>query len=543
LERRREAGGLRVIVCGAGEPQRFRGWIARRFGLHFEDAKLEFLAEVLRRRADERGLALQPYIGRLDAPDFAAERQALALELTVPETYFFRHIDQFHAFADVALPSAEAARGATARVNLLSAGCASGEEAYSLAMLVRERGVAGGGNAAIQALDINTAMLAKARRGVYSEWALREAPADAKKRWFRRVGKDFELDESIRTAVTFQEVNLVLENSGLWTLARYDVIFCRNLLMYFTRDSAQSLVARLTRALAPGGHLFLGHAETLRGLSSEYHLCHTHGTFYYQRKYALHEVRRGKGSGMLSGVPVEALAEDAVIELGVIAGSTDVSAQTDSKPGPAWTTTWQETIQKSSDRIQALSERTATASALGAADDSHAAAQTATELPLVLELLKQERFADALDLLARLPADSERDADVLLLRAALLTHSGNLSAALSVCAQLLQRDELNSGAHYLLALCREGIGERQGALDHYRSAIYLDPDFAMPRLHLGLMARRAGDWDNARRELGHALSLLKREDASRLLLFGGGFGREALVALCRAELKSAGGVA
>jgi len=62
----------------------------------------------------------------------------------------------------------------------------------------------------------------------------------------------------------------------------------------------------------------------------------------------------------------------------------------------------------------------------------------------------------------------------------------------------------------------------------------------MPRLHLGLMARRAGDWEGARRELGHALLLLEREDASRLLLFGGGFGREALIALCRAELKSAG---
>jgi chemotaxis protein methyltransferase CheR len=169
--------------------------------------------------------------------------------------------------------------------------------------------------------------------------------------------------------------------------------------------------------------------------------------------------------------------------------------------------------------------------------------QTAAQMPLVMELLKKERFADALDLLGCLPVESEQDADALLLRAALLTHHGDLSAAETVCAQLLGQDELNTGAHYLLALCRESAGDRQRALEHYRSAIYLDPGFAMPRLHLGLMARRDGDRDVAIRELRQALVLLKREDASRLLLFGGGFGREALIALCRAELISAGGAA
>jgi chemotaxis protein methyltransferase CheR len=108
-------------------PQRFRGWIAQRLGLHFDDTKLEFLAEVLDRRVD-KGLMLSPYLDRLEGPDITAELQALALELTVPETYFFRHMDQFRAFADVALPEAQAMRGATAKLCLLSVGCASGEE-------------------------------------------------------------------------------------------------------------------------------------------------------------------------------------------------------------------------------------------------------------------------------------------------------------------------------------------------------------------------------------------------------------------------------
>jgi chemotaxis protein methyltransferase CheR len=511
-----------MMTRGSAEPQRFRGWIAQRLGLHFDDAKLEFLAEVLDRRAGKQGLARRPYLDRLESPDLDAELQALALELTVPETYFFRHIDQIHAFADVALPEAQTARGSIRKLNMLSAGCASGEEPYSLAMVVRERGADCGWSVDIRGFDLNPAMLAKAARGRYSLWALRETPATSQRRWFRGVGKEFELDEGIRAAVTFQEVNLAQENAELWAPARYDVIFCRNVLMYFTPDGAQALVARLTRSLAPGGHLFLGHAETLRGLSNDYHLRHTHGTFYYQ----LRSAQRGQ-----KGAPQDDLAERFVV--GPAASAQNLS----------WTKPWLDTIQNASDRIQALTERPTAESVLRGRSASGGAAKTSVQLPVVLELLKNERFSDALDLLARLPAESAQDADVLLLRAALLTHSGQLSTAENVSLQLLERDELNTGAHYLLALCRESAGDLQGALDHDRSAIYLDSGFAMPRLHLGLMAKRAGDWEGARNELRQALLLLKREDASRLLLFGGGFGREALIALCDAELKSAGGTA
>jgi chemotaxis protein methyltransferase CheR len=105
---------------------------------------------------------------------------------------------------------------------------------------------------------------------------------------------------------------------------------------------------------------------------------------------------------------------------------------------------------------------------------------------------------------------------------------------------LLLIDELNAGAHYLLALCREHHGHRERAGEHDRVAAYLDPSFAMPRLHLGLLARRAGDRTAACRELAQALLLLRREDASRLLLFGGGFSREALMGLCESSLKECG---
>ncbi|HVZ35290.1 MAG TPA: hypothetical protein VG963_22845, partial [Polyangiaceae bacterium] len=102
-------------------------------------------------------------------------------------------------------------------------------------------------------------------------------------------------------------------------------------------------------------------------------------------------------------------------------------------------------------------------------------------------------------------------------------------------------DPSNAGAHYVLALCRENAGDQPAAIDRHRRAVYLAPGFSLPRMRLGLLARRNGDREGARRELGQALHLLAAEDAALLRLFGGGFGREALMAMCRAELSAVGG--
>jgi chemotaxis protein methyltransferase CheR len=131
--------------------------------------------------------------------------------------------------------------------------------------------------------------------------------------------------------------------------------------------------------------------------------------------------------------------------------------------------------------------------------------------------------------------------DVLLLRAVLLASSGDPAGAERACARILDQDELSAEAHYVKALCREHAGDVAGAADHDRYALYLDPSFAMPHLHLGLLAKRRGDLDTSCRELARAAALLAAEDASRILLLGGGFGREALLHLCDAELRACEG--
>ncbi len=492
------------------EVERFRQLVARHFGLAFEDAKLDFLGEVLRRRL-ETDADVETYLAQLERAPSTEELGLLAQELTVPETYFFRNIAQFQALAALVLPDRINARGSRLGLRLLSAGCASGEEAYSLAMTAKEHLAEPSSALSVRGVDISPAALHRAAGGTFTSWALRETPAEALRKWFREDGRAFVLDERIRSAVRFERRNLAVDDSELWQPESYDVVFCRNVIMYFTPDSAAALIARITRSLAPGGYLFLGHAETLRGLSQDFHLRHTHGTFYYQRKDALESAAAPAGDSRPTGTKGPLLA-------------TFVEASS----------SWIDAIQRASDRIQTLARESGPRPAAPRP-------RVEPDLGNVLDLLGRERFSEALHVVRDLPPASARAPGVLLLEAVLLTHSGELERATEVCHKLLALDELSAGAHYVLALCREATAERGAAADHDHVAVYLDPTFAMPRLHLGLLARRAGDLHAARRELGQALLLLQREDPSRLLLFGGGFGREALAALCAAEIRACGG--
>jgi chemotaxis protein methyltransferase CheR len=530
--------------------ERFREGIARRLGLHFDESRWGFLVEVLQRRLDRTGIASDAYLERLDShAAFADELRELARELTVGETYFFRNSDQFRAVAEVVLPERIAARSASCTLSFLSAGCASGEEPYSLAMLAREQILDPRWTVSILGVDLNPIALQKAAAASYSLWSLRETPAETQARWFRPQGRELLVDPAIREAVRLEERNLSVDDPVLFRPETYDMIFCRNVIMYFTLETAQAVVARFSRALVPGGYLFLGHAETLRGLSQDFHLRHTHGTFYYQRRDEREEAR-ASGSAEATVWPAGWSIEPPRVN-----SSADTTSLYPTSIDDAGS--WIDTIRRSSERIQALAQDnprpdiSAGMPAGGATPQPDARADMGAvsmrsrhavrpDLTLVMESLAKERFAEALGLLYALPIDAVGDPDSVLLRAALLTHSGQLDAAERACGDLLALDELNAGAHYLLALCREGLGDREAAIDHDQVAVYLDPAFAMPRLHMGLLARRAGQREVARRELGLALPLLQREDTSRLLLFGGGFNRDTLTALCRAELGATG---
>src|SRR5258706_5008411 len=220
-------------------------------GLQFDDTRLPFLGDVLRRRLEAAGGTPDAYLARLGyRGESRDEVGALARELTLTETYFFRHLDQFRAAIEVAIPDGRRARATHRPVRILSAGCASGEEAYTLAILIRrhlaeiaERGVV------LVGIDINTAALDRARRARYPAWSLRETPPDVKETWFREESREFALAETVRKMVTFEERNLLDEDPSFWQSGVFDVIFCRNVLMYLAPEAARAIVGRISPAL------------------------------------------------------------------------------------------------------------------------------------------------------------------------------------------------------------------------------------------------------------------------------------------------------
>ena len=210
--------------------EQFRTIVARRLGLQYEDGKLDYLAEVVRRRMEVVGSTrFESYLERLiSSPKGSDEFRALAEQLTVNETFFFRNADNFRAFAEIVLPERIRANRQEKRLRILSAGCASGEEPYSLAVLVREAlSDLGNWDVKVIGIDVNPAVLAKATQARYSAWSLRATSEDAKRRYFRADGQDFVLAPAIQKMVTFEERNLVDEDPLFWQSLACDVVFCR----------------------------------------------------------------------------------------------------------------------------------------------------------------------------------------------------------------------------------------------------------------------------------------------------------------------------
>ena len=249
------------------------GFIAERMGLHFPEERWPDLARGLKTAGQELGFEYPGACVRWLMTRELTTRQieTLASRLTVGETYFFRGPASFEALGREILPALVARRSEAGRTfRLWSAGCCTGEEAYSLAITcARALPDLRAWNVSILATDINPKFLAKAEAGVYSEWSFRSAPGWLRERFFSPApGKKLAIDPALKNLVHFDYLNLaedVYPSLHNHTNAM-DVIFCRNVLMYFTPGHQRQVVAALHRCLVDGGYLLVNPAEASASL-------------------------------------------------------------------------------------------------------------------------------------------------------------------------------------------------------------------------------------------------------------------------------------
>jgi chemotaxis protein methyltransferase CheR len=249
----------------------------------------EDMQYVMQRRLSQRleALGLSDFSSYYRYLRFDAQRHAeleTAIEvLTTHETYFFREPRQLKAFAEELLPVLERRNARTRRLRIWSAGCSSGEEAYTVAMLLHESGRFEGWDVEVYGTDISRRVLAAARQGEYGPSALRATSVDKIARYFEHVGPSrVRVRDDVRAWVSFGHLNLLDVEMGQ-LVPRMDVVFCRNVMIYFDSPARQRVLKLMYGRLAPGGYLLLGHSENLINLSADFELVHLKSDLVYRK--------------------------------------------------------------------------------------------------------------------------------------------------------------------------------------------------------------------------------------------------------------------
>jgi chemotaxis protein methyltransferase CheR len=210
--------------------------------------------------------------------------ERLVGELTVGETHFYRVAPQVEALRQVVFPDLLARRAASQRLQVWSAGCSTGEEPYTIAILLRELRPEAEWRPDIVATDVDQGALEAARRASYGEWSFRETPGWVRERYFQPQGRRWQLDPSIRRMVRFEPLNLAEEARPAGAPeASFDLVLCRNVTIYLTPDVTSRLYARLTAALRPGGWLVLGPSDPVPAPSEPLEPVYLPGALLWRR--------------------------------------------------------------------------------------------------------------------------------------------------------------------------------------------------------------------------------------------------------------------
>jgi chemotaxis protein methyltransferase CheR len=434
--------------------------LARLAGLAFDETRRESLAySVAERLRATGGGSVSAYVDVVERAG-SPERQALLDEVTIQETHFFRNPPQVRALRTHVVPELlRAAAGGTRRLRVWSAGCSTGEEPYTIAMVLRELlPPTDGWDVQVLATDVSTRALEAARAGVYGARAVQLATPEERFRFFELLDDGrYRVRPEVRSLVSFRHHNLATEPPPLPAGEALDLVLCRNVTIYFSRDTTRTLVRRLHGALRDGGYLLLGHAETLWRVSDEFRLVAL-GTgdsaaFVYQRvdgRTGLDDRRRI--------VPEQRAADE----------GAPPGGERRTGPRRAW-----DALARSLSPHRPEPVTRPPPARVGTRRSGTGALQAARTA------LVEGRYADA------------------------ATLAGSVADAEPLCA----------GAHVLRGEALVALGRDRDALISLRKALYLDPDDGMAHFQLAGALSREGHAAAAAREYRAAAAVLGRRPA------------------------------
>ncbi|MCK5540787.1 MAG: hypothetical protein KAI69_07630 [Deltaproteobacteria bacterium] len=483
--------------------------IRERIGLDFPRRKWDMLQRVVEELAIELNFAgPQPLLEELLYSSLSESRlNLLIVRLTVGETYFLRDKGVFNTLRDHIFPALIEKKASERQLDLWCAASSTGEEPYSIAMLLDERkSQLENWRINIRASDINLEVLEKARKGVYSPWSLRDTPESIIQKYFTKVGKhQFLLSRHIREMISFHQLNLAERefvipglNGGL-----ADIIFCRNVLIYFSSELQAQVIKRLVSLLRPGGWLLVAPSEL----------------------------------GVVSDPAVVPVRFPGVIVHQKVDGSEVVTTKLKNRSSNRTRTNTGLVSARIKSRRRQDEKRELARRPAKAASDRGGKAVSLKELSLrITELFEREHYREVLDLIPEvfeLSLKNEPEySQIMAFKARSLANLGELEAAAGAVKVALEADKIEPFFYYLSASIARERAANEEAVTFYRQALFLDADFIMAHFSLATLLRQT-DRKAANRHLRNVITLLESLEDDAVLPYAEGLSSGRLLEIAR----------
>jgi len=505
------------------EFQLFRDWIHHHSGIFLEDTKVDSLRISLVTRATRYGFTdYGDYFSLLESDE--DEFKELMNLVTINETSFFRFPAQFEALRDQVIPEIMAGRrqGGPRGFRVWSAGCSTGEEPYTIGMTLLDSAlVSAGYSCEVVGTDVSTQALERARAGVYPARSVATLQQQLIQRWFEPVKDGHRPIKPVRNLCGFHYHNLIKEPYPLAFMSSWDVIFCRNVTIYFRLESTRRVVQNFYDALNPGGYLFIGHSETLTSISDQFDAVEIGGVFLYRKPVSRH---------LLSFGDIMSRRSASKTAGGHRAARPAPPRPTSAAPSAAAgreTPTFQPSTPAPIEPVQVAQE------VLAAPDSAQLVARAHA-------LLEQAQATAALALARDAIELDPTNTEAHLVAAFAHADLGQLDDAMAQAELVLDSFPLTAGARYILGIIHQQRGDMDNALVEYKRTVYIDRDFVLAHFAIANIYRARGQNTDACREYENTLRALYAKPDGQWTAFLGGFRPDLLTKTCERSLIECG---
>lgn len=464
--------------------ERFRKLINQASGIFLDRGKWDFLGRGLADRARATGVdSIAEYYELLTSePERECELRRLLDRLSVQETQFFRNLPQYDALRKYIIPEIAGRKAGRHRsIRLWSAGCSTGQEPYSLAFSLLDviPGI-DSWNIRIMGTDLSERALETAAEGWYPEKKLTGLDRRYVEKYMSPRGGGYMVNDEVKRLVEFRCLNLVTDPLPIEAIGTCDVVFCRNVIIYFTHETARFVVEHFFDILNPGGYLFLGHSETLWKMSSKYSLVEIGDAFIYKKS-------------LPRGINGRRFINDRRMRPGTLpAGVSEDRRKIDARRTTVETTATEDFVYSAAEP--------------GHAGDYVEEISESTPAQAVMKLLKL----------------------------------GEYEKAVIALNEILEVESNEARTHFLMGLAQEKLEHYEEAASSFRKTVYCDDKYSIAYFHLASVLEHLGELKTAMKEYRNAVELLRRDEPGRWEMELSDYGVESLVDLCEWKIENLG---